>query len=113
MSQRPQPPRAWEERGGCDLAVERRAPAARNRGAAFGARSLRGDLVALDEIAVTLDEQRLAVVAARVPEIADAPRKIAGVYVSQAVAPSDVGRVHQHLRRGVLRIAHAVVLVEC
>src|SRR5215213_10565795 len=77
--QHPQPPAAGEERGGRELAVECRAPAAGDARAAVGARSVRREAVLLNEVAVAFHEQRAAVVTPRVLEIADAPREVAGV----------------------------------
>jgi len=51
-------------------------------------------------------------VAARVLEIADAARSVAGVDVLEARRARDLGGANEHLRRRVLRIRHAVVLVE-
>ena len=54
--------------------------------AAVRAGASRRQPIIVDEVAIALDEQRLAVVAARVLEIADPARQVAGVDVAQAVA---------------------------
>ncbi len=76
---------AGQERARGDLAVEGRAPAAGDGRGAVRARPIGRDPVAPNQVAVALDQQRLAAVAAGVLQVADAAGQVAGVDVAQAV----------------------------
>src|SRR5829696_770139 len=80
----PQAPRPWEKRRRRDLTVELPAPPARDRGAAFRTAAFAGNAIAAHEVTRSLDQQRRALMAPRVLQIADAARHVAGVDVAQA-----------------------------
>ena len=72
-------PYAWPERTRRDLPVEAMLPSARNWSAAGWTTPVSGDVVSPDEVPVTLDQGFVARGAARVFEIANLARQVAGV----------------------------------
>src|SRR3990170_2736689 len=79
---------------------------------AGGAAALRGDMVLQDAVSVAGHQQGATPPAAGVLVLADAPRQVAGVDVSQAGLAPDLRRPQEGSDGRVVGVCHLVVLVE-
>src|SRR5437868_3140154 len=103
-------PRSKRKRG--NLSFELLAPTARNFRVALRARSIFGDVVLLNHVAISLDEQFMTVRTIRVLEVANSSRQITGIDEPQSCLTSNLSRTLQRRCRRVFRIGHLVVLME-
>lgn len=73
-----------QKRTGGNLTIKLRRPAAGNAGSAVGTRSLAGQAIILNQVCITLDQGRAAVVTAGIFQIANLPGKIPRIHVPQS-----------------------------
>src|SRR2546425_10767840 len=97
---------------GCNLSSKRGIPPSRNADATRWAATLRSEVVARDEISVTLDEKLPTLRASGVLPVADHAWQVPGIDVTQASPLADLCCPYQRLGAGVLWIGHFVVFVK-
>src|SRR2546421_944726 len=88
------------------------APHARNAPPAGGAATVRADPLARDHVPGPLDEQIAAIGTPGVLPAADPARDVPSVHELEACLRSDLAGADERLRRGVVGVGHAVVLVK-
>src|SRR6266851_1653645 len=94
------------------LSTKRGIPPSGNAGTTRWAATLRSEVVARDEIPVTLDEKLPTLRASGVLPVADHAWQVPGIDVTQACPLADLCCMHQRLGAGVLRVCHFVIFVK-
>src|SRR6266851_505486 len=97
---------------GCNLSPKRGIPPSGNACATRWAATLRSEMVARDEIPVTLDEKLPTLRASGVLPVADQAWQVSGIDVTQACPVANLCCPLQRLGAGVLWIGHFVIFVK-